>query len=169
MAAVVSRCGYVMHNVCALALAWCMFHVKGVPCPDNCICAPSLKVTWSLTKLKHYTALPALDPRTEALTCSVAKSFNKTAGKFGHSYDLKTLLLKSSKKYSNVQSDERDGTMSHFLYRNLFHNFSRLSYFGINVVIISFDPVLLEKVRSIKTPDLSYSLMEPNRSKQILM
>ncbi len=170
MAAVVSHCDYIMYLLCALVLVWCTFHVEGaVPCPDNCVCAPNLKVTCNLRNHEDYAALLALDTRTEALTCSVAKRFNETAAKFGHFYDLKTLILKSSKKYSSVQSAERDGAMSQFQHRKLFQNLSRLSYLGINLVTTSFDPELLEKVRSIKTLDLSYSLMEPNTSKQILM
>ncbi len=168
-AAVVSRGACIMHVLSVLVLVWCTFHVEAVPCPENCVCAPSLKVTCNLTKYEDYAALLALDPRTEALTCSVAKKLNESALNFDHFRDLKTLVLRSSKKYSNVEEAQRDGAISQFKRRKLFQNLTGLSYLGINVVTTGFDPVLLQNVPNIKTLDLSYSLMEPNTSKQILM
>ncbi len=160
---------YIMCVLYGLVLVWIALHVEGVPCPDNCVCASNLKVTCNLEKHEDYAALLTLDTRTEALTCSVAKRFNETAANFGHFYDLRTLILKSSKRYSNIQAAQRDGAISHFQHRKLFQNLTGLSYLGINVVTSGFDPALLENIPNINALDLSYSLMKPNTSKQILM
>ena len=152
-----------------LVLAWIAFHGEGAPCPANCDCAPNLNVTCYLVKHEDYAALLALDTRTEALTCSVTKRFNETAAQFGHLHNLKTLILKSSEKYSSVHTAEREGAISQFQRRELFQHLTNLSYLGINVVTSGFDPALLVNVPNITTLDLSYSLMESNTSKQILM
>ncbi len=158
-----------MHVFSALVLVWFTFHVEGVPCPENCVCASGLKMTCNLTKHEDYAALLALDPRTESLTCSVEKMFNESAANFAHLHDLKTLVLRSSKKYTNIYEAKRDHATTEFQRQTLFQNLGGLSYLGINVVTTAFNPALLANVPNIKTLDLSHSLMEPNTSKQILI
>ncbi len=160
-----------MQVVLGLVLVWSAFPVEGgpMPCPNNCVCVANLNVTCNLTKHDDYAALLALDPRTEALTCIVNKTFNESEANFGHLNNLQTLVLKPSKKYANIYEAKRDGARTQFQRRTLFRNLTGLSYLGINLVTIHFDPVLLQNVPNIKTLDLSHSLMEPDTSVQILM
>ncbi len=130
-----------------------------IQCPSNCRCLPDDIVTCKLHTPRDYEAFQQLSDKTITLKLIIKGSFREELADFNNLSVLENLEFKADRQYPSYQNALVDHAVNTFRRHDVFQNLTNLRLLSINLVLKSFDSVLLTPLQHLKALSFSHVYM----------
>ncbi len=132
---------------------------NSIQCPSNCRCLPNDFVTCILHMPVDYKAFGQLSDKTITLKLVIKDSFREELADFNNLSVLENLEFTANRQYTSYQKALGNHALNSFKRHDLFQNLTNLRSLSINLVLKSFNWVLLTPLHRLKSLSFSHTYM----------